>query len=93
MLSHCYSSTGYTDPRWWTAGGPAESEAPGDWDEQLLHPNRPALNVSWYEALAYCAWAGVRLPTEAEWKRATRGWRGGNYPWGIKSKNEAGELL
>ncbi|WP_232824950.1 formylglycine-generating enzyme family protein [Primorskyibacter marinus] len=69
---------------WWRQVEGASWAAPtgpgSSWQDQ---PNHPAIHIAWYDAAAYCKWAGLRLPQEAEWERAARGGlERMKFPWG-----------
>lgn len=85
---------GYHQKRWWTDEGWMQREEegwkePGRWqDQERNSAEQPVIEVSWYEAIAFCQWLSevssekIILPTEAQWQRAAQGDDGRIYPWG-----------
>ena len=68
--------TGHREPEWVKV----TQYAPTD--------QHPIVFVSWHDAMAFAAWAGKRLPTEAEWEKAARGGMiAKTYPWGNLAPN------
>jgi formylglycine-generating enzyme required for sulfatase activity len=74
-------ATGHRSPEYWQKGDIPEGQA-----------QHPVVGIAWEDAIAYCLWAGKRLPYESEWEKAARGTDGRSWPWGNQYLDDCGNI-
>ena len=78
-----YAEASHWLPEGWAWRQSRGREQPSYWDNGDFNTARqPVVGVTWYEADAYCRWAGKSLPEEPQWDKACRGIDGRAFPWG-----------
>ena len=83
-----YQNESLWHPAGWKWRTSNNATQPAHWDKSKWNgATCPVVGVSWWEADAFCRWAGVRLPAEREWEAAARGPKGLVYPWDNKWKD------